>query len=108
VNKNRLYKTLSKWSANGYRSVTWSELVTLLKSLNFDVKPKEGTICLVSHEVLAKNAPEFSPCGAFLIDKPHRKGDPVDPGAMRKKIIPAIEMIIQTLDLEDEQHETDY
>jgi hypothetical protein len=108
VNRSRILKTIAKWSSNGYRSVLWSELVSVLESLGFSVKPKAGTEYLISHHVLAANLPDFSPAGAFVVHKPHKSGDPVDPGPMKKKIIPAIEMVLQSLSVEDERHEAGY
>ena len=80
----------------------------MLESLGFNVKPKDGTEYLISHHVLAANPPDFSPAGAFVVHKPHKRGDSVDPGPMKKKIIPAIEMVLQSLSMEDETHEADY
>jgi hypothetical protein len=107
VNRKRVQKTLEKWSKNAYQSVLWGRLETLLVSLGFDVKNKGGTARCISHEVLKQNQPDFSPIGAFVVDIPHSKGDPVDPKAMKKKIIPAIEMVLQSLSVEDNTDETD-
>jgi len=108
VNRKGIQKTLDKWSKDDYRSAYWDKLKTLLESLHFDVKNKGGTARRISHEILAQNEPDFSPLGAFIVDIPHRKGDPVDPKAMKKKVIPAIEMVLQSLSEEDDKDETEY
>ncbi|MCC6476091.1 type II toxin-antitoxin system HicA family toxin [bacterium] len=96
MNLARAAKILTQWS-KAKNPPTWSEVVSLLEThLGFAITPDGGSRYKLYHESLKEFPGMFSDTGVFTIDKPHKKGDPLDKGAF-KKLLGAARHVLDSL-----------
>ncbi|MBK6766498.1 MAG: hypothetical protein IPG71_09340 [bacterium] len=111
----KLKQQFAEWE-NSKNPPKWRLLVNFLKKLKFDVDETtgRGTRNTISHPFLVDSPADFSGIGQYTIDKPHSKGEPVDKGAFKNKVVPSVRLVIeryeespQEWDCDDEREDSE-
>jgi hypothetical protein len=107
VKRTKAKALVDNWIERNYPPVRWADVVSVLESLGFSIVEKRGAARLISHPLLIELAPEFGPMGVFIVDAPHTTGAAVNRIDMKKKIVPAIRLVLEFGHEEEGKNGTD-